>query len=126
MMLSTCRTTGTTRTSKTKRAAIASPGKLRDCNSMIQFTATALCQQHSGMRTEMTTNIEPSLLADKPSQALLSVKEAAAYLNMSESWLYTSDIPFVRFGSRTRRYRRTELDQFVGQRISHGNQRRSE
>lgn len=68
----------------------------------------------------MPTNIEPSAPPDKPSQALLSVDEAAAYLKMSKSWLYQSDIPFVRFGNRTRRYRRIELDLYVGQSISHG------
>ncbi len=51
-----------------------------------------------------------------PNQPLLSVKEAADYLDMSESWLYSSGIPFVKLGSR-RLYRVEDLDAYISQRV---------
>lgn len=43
---------------------------------------------------------------------LLSVREAARYLKMSEAWLYSSRIPCVKLGRR-RLYRIEDLDSFV-------------
>ena len=51
---------------------------------------------------------------------LLSVRDAAAFLSMSPSWLYQSDIPFVRLGQSSRRYRLKDLLPYVEQRLSHG------
>lgn len=51
-----------------------------------------------------------------PNQPLLNVKEAAAYLSVSTSWLYTSGIPFVKLGRR-RLYRVEDLDSHVAQRV---------
>ena len=47
----------------------------------------------------------------------LSVKEAAAFLRMSDKWLYQSDIPFVRLGRR-RLYLRGNLIDYATQRLS--------
>lgn len=49
--------------------------------------------------------------------ALLTVREAAAFLSMSEAWLYQSDVPFVRI-DRARRYRRIDLIAYTEQRMS--------
>jgi excisionase family DNA binding protein len=48
---------------------------------------------------------------------LLSVKEAADLLRMSDKWLYQSDIPFVRMGRR-RLYFRASLLEYARQRLS--------
>jgi excisionase family DNA binding protein len=48
---------------------------------------------------------------------LLSVKEAADLLRMSDKWLYQSDIPFVRMGRR-RLYFRANLLEYARQRLS--------
>lgn len=48
---------------------------------------------------------------------LLSVKQAAAFLNMSEGWLYGSGIPHVKLGRR-RLYRPSDLERFVEERLS--------
>ena len=63
-------------------------------------------------------NIEAPALHGKARDGLLSVKEAAQYLQMSPNWLYGSGIPFVRLGRR-RLYRRADLDSFVDQHLSH-------
>lgn len=47
---------------------------------------------------------------------LLSVREAAEYLGMSEAWLYASGIPCVKLGRR-RLYRTEDLDGFVAKRV---------
>jgi excisionase family DNA binding protein len=70
----------------------------------------------------MPTNIEDSGTCGKR-DGLFSVQEASSYLRMSPSWLYGCSIPFVRLGRR-RRYRRDDLDRFVEQNVSHGNQKR--
>lgn len=49
-------------------------------------------------------------------RGLLSVKEAAQYLKMSEAWLYASGIPCVKLGRR-RLYRTEDLDTFVAKRV---------
>ena len=67
----------------------------------------------------MPRNIEDLNSTGKSVRGLLSVKEATSYLGMSEGWLYQSGIPFVKFGRR-RLYRRTDLDQFVADHLSHG------
>jgi predicted DNA-binding transcriptional regulator AlpA len=51
--------------------------------------------------------------------AVLSVKDAAQYLGMSESWLWRSDVPRVRLGSRVK-FRVVDLDAYLVQRVSHG------
>lgn len=70
------------------------------------------------------SNIEVPALQGKPRDGLLSVKEAATYLKMSPNWLYGSGIPFARLGRR-RLYRRTDLDSFVEQHLSHTSLRRA-
>lgn len=67
----------------------------------------------------MPANIEVLDATGKSTEGLLSVKEAAAYLGMSEGWLYQSGIPFAKLGRR-RLYRRSDLDQFVTNHLSHG------
>jgi|SRR5580704_11504971 hypothetical protein len=47
---------------------------------------------------------------------LLSTQQAAILLCMSLAWLYQSDVPFVKIGSR-RRYRRTDLLAYTEQRL---------
>ena len=46
---------------------------------------------------------------------LLSVKQAADYMGMSEAWLYSSGIPCVKLGRR-RLYRTEDLDNFADKR----------
>lgn len=48
---------------------------------------------------------------------ILSVKEAADLLRMSDKWLYQSDIPFIRLGRR-RLYLRGDLVEYAMQRLS--------
>ena len=50
---------------------------------------------------------------------LLTHGEAAQYLRVSPSWLYQSDIPFVRIGTRGRRYDRRELRQYIETHLTH-------
>ena len=50
-------------------------------------------------------------------ERLLSVKEAAAWLGMSMSWLAQSDVPFVRLGRR-RLYRASDLRAHISARVS--------
>ncbi len=52
-------------------------------------------------------------------QKLLTAREAAEQLGMSESWLRTSDVPFVRFGGRARRYRPQDLRSYTAAHVSH-------
>lgn len=47
---------------------------------------------------------------------LLSVKEAAKYLGMSEAWVLNSSVPCVRLGRR-RLYREVDLDAFAARRV---------
>jgi len=54
-------------------------------------------------------------------QRLLTTREAASYLNMSEAFLErdrceTGRIPFIRVGSRTVRYDVANLDDFIARR----------
>ena len=51
-------------------------------------------------------------------EKLLSVKDAAVQLGVSESWLYQSDVPKVKLGRRTL-FRPTDLANYVGARVSH-------
>ena len=62
---------------------------------------------HTSERSEKTTSAD----------GLLSVKEAADLLRMSDKWLYQSDIPFVRMGRR-RLYFRASLLEYARQRLS--------
>lgn len=48
-----------------------------------------------------------------------SAKEAAAYLGMSESWVWHSDMPRVRLGRRVK-FLRADLDAYLTQRRTHG------
>ncbi|MGH7483973.1 MAG: helix-turn-helix domain-containing protein [bacterium] len=68
-----------------------------------------------------TPNIDAPPEGSKPAGGLLSVKEAADYLRMSEGWLYGSGIPCVHLGRR-RLYRRADLDAAIEQNRSHGTQ----
>jgi excisionase family DNA binding protein len=52
-------------------------------------------------------------------RAVLTAKEAAAYLGMSVSWVEHSDLPRVRLG-RAVRYRRQDLDAYLAARLTHG------
>ena len=49
--------------------------------------------------------------------ALMTVREAARFLSMSEAWLYQSSVPFVRIDS-ARRYRRIDLIEYSAQRLA--------
>lgn len=51
-------------------------------------------------------------------EALLSVKDAATFLCISASWLYQSDVPYVKVGRR-RRYRPGDLTAYVDSHVSH-------
>jgi excisionase family DNA binding protein len=73
----------------------------------------------------MPHNINSPAQADKAQEGLLSVRDAADYLKMSEGWLYNSGIPFVKLG-RSRRYRRSDLDAFVERNLSHGSFREAQ
>lgn len=66
----------------------------------------------------MPSNMDSIPVPDKAQGALLSVRDAAGYLKMSEGWLSQSDIPFVRLG-RSRRYRLVDLDSHIEQNLSH-------
>lgn len=55
-------------------------------------------------------------------EELLSNREAARYLSMSEAFLNRdrwqgATIPFIRIGSRAIRYRKSDLDNFVESRV---------
>jgi excisionase family DNA binding protein len=51
-------------------------------------------------------------------EKLLSVKEAASQLGVSKSWVYQSDVPYVKLGRR-RLYRPSDLVRYVRARMSH-------
>jgi hypothetical protein len=51
-------------------------------------------------------------------EALLSVKDAASFLCVSVSWIYQSDIPYVKLGSR-RVYRPRDLAAYIDSHVSH-------
>jgi hypothetical protein len=51
-----------------------------------------------------------------PDPILLTVKQAAKRLNMSEAWLYASGVPYVKLGSR-RLYRPSDLDHHVSRNV---------
>lgn len=70
----------------------------------------------------MPTNIDPPALPDKPREGLLSVKDAANFLNISEGLLLRTGIPFVKVGRR-RLYRPRDLDSFIERNLSHGGSR---
>ena len=56
---------------------------------------------------------------------LLTVKAAAALIEMSEAWLRQSDIPKVKLG-RVNRYRRSDIDRYVDAHVSHALVREAE
>jgi predicted DNA-binding transcriptional regulator AlpA len=47
---------------------------------------------------------------------LLSGREAAKLLGMSQAWLYQSDVPHVKLGRR-RLYRSADLRSFINRRV---------
>lgn len=49
-------------------------------------------------------------------QRLLTGKEAADLLGMSQAWLYQSDVPCVRLGRR-RLYRQGDLQAYVSRKL---------
>lgn len=49
----------------------------------------------------------------------LSAKAAAAYIGMSVSWLWHSDIPRVRLGARVK-WLREDLESYLRSRRTHG------
>jgi predicted DNA-binding transcriptional regulator AlpA len=49
-------------------------------------------------------------------ERLLSGREAAKLLGMSQAWLYQSDVPHVKLGRR-RLYRARDLRAFVSRRV---------
>ena len=51
-------------------------------------------------------------------EKLLSVKETAAQLGVSESFVYQSDVPYVKL-NRRRLYRPSDLARYVNARVSH-------
>jgi len=60
---------------------------------------------------------------DSSNEELLNNKQAANYLSVTEAFLHRdrwagATIPFVRVGSRTIRYRKSDLDDFVNSRIN--------
>ncbi|MEM1402361.1 MAG: helix-turn-helix domain-containing protein [Pseudomonadota bacterium] len=55
-------------------------------------------------------------------QSLLTTEQAAAYLGVKRTFLERdrwagSKVPFVRVGTRTIRYRKSDLDEFVSSRL---------
>jgi predicted DNA-binding transcriptional regulator AlpA len=52
-------------------------------------------------------------------EGAMSAKQAAAYLDMSESWVWHSDVPRVRLGRRVK-FLRADLDAYLRQRRTHG------
>ena len=49
-------------------------------------------------------------------EKLLTVREAAQMLRMSEGWVYSSSLPVVRLGS-SRRYRLADVQAYIAKRI---------
>jgi hypothetical protein len=58
---------------------------------------------------------EPTTL---PTDRLWSLREAAVYLQMSESWVRRSDVPVVALG-RARRYDPHQVIAFASQHLTH-------
>ena len=56
--------------------------------------------------------------SDHVNERLLSVKEAAEHLCVSTSWLYRSDVPYVKI-CRRKHYRPSDLARYVNARVSH-------
>lgn len=52
-------------------------------------------------------------------QGTLSAKDAAAYIDMSVSWLWHSDVPRIRLGRRVK-FLRADLDAYLAARRTHG------
>lgn len=52
--------------------------------------------------------------------ALLSTEQAAARLGMSRSWMYGSDVPFVRIGTRRLYEPKVIADYRAQHRVQHG------
>lgn len=90
-----------------------------DCNPFQHQTEAHL---RLGDYNHMAANISSPALADKPAGGLLSVKEASAFLNISEGMLARLGIPTVRV-RRRRLYRPTDLNDFVERNLSHGRAR---
>jgi predicted DNA-binding transcriptional regulator AlpA len=55
----------------------------------------------------------------EPERFALSADEAAAYIGMSRSWLWSSDIPRVRLG-RSVKWLREDLEQYLRNHRTHG------
>lgn len=51
-----------------------------------------------------------------PDPILFTVKQAAKRLNMSEAWLFASDVPHVKLGRR-RLYRPSDLDSYINRNV---------
>ena len=88
-------------------------------NTVTHATAAATTRDEA----EMPTNIKSPSLEAKAPDALMSVKDAAAHLGMSEGWIYGSGLPCVKLGRR-RMYRRIDLDSFIEQNLTHGSEKR--
>jgi|GEM_PF-2665819 len=56
--------------------------------------------------------------ASLPTDRLWSLREAAVYLQMSESWVRRSDVPVVALG-RARRYDPQQVIAFASQHLTH-------
>lgn len=65
----------------------------------------------------MISSPSPRPEATPQSVLLVTIKEAAAALCVSESWLKRSDIPFVKMG-RLRRYAVRDIERYVAKRSS--------
>ena len=55
-------------------------------------------------------------------EELLTTKQAASYLKVSESFLVkersnNASIPFIKLGAKVTRYRKSDLDQFINARV---------
>jgi predicted DNA-binding transcriptional regulator AlpA len=50
---------------------------------------------------------------------LLKLPAMAAYINMSESWVkqHPDAIPYVRIGTKSKRWRIQDLDEFIGKQL---------
>ena len=62
-----------------------------------------------------------SLVPPSPSPFQFSVEDAAAYVGMSASWLWASDIPRVRLG-RSVKWLREDLEAYLRSHRTHGTQ----
>jgi predicted DNA-binding transcriptional regulator AlpA len=75
------------------------------------------------MKSSAILNIGPQMVPGN--ETLLSVKQVAAHLGVSKSWLYQSDIPSVKLGRR-RLYRPSDLAGYVSAHVSHHLHREAE